>query len=208
MEIFDMAAEERRGLADLLETLTPDQLASRSLCGEWTVKDVGAHLLAVLETTVREFLWLMALSAGNFNRVNVKLTARRAARPVEALAAELRRRAGSRFTPPGLGPEAPLTDLLIHGLDIRRPLGIPRVIPEDRTRVALDFLATTSESAFVGKGRLRGLRVEATDLDWAAGSGPVARGTSDDLLLAISGRVAGAERLDGEGAAVLRQRVS
>lgn len=115
------------------------------------------------------------------------------------LVQDLRRLARSRFTPPGKGPEAPLTDLLIHGLDIRRPLGIPRTIPDERLLIALDFLAGKPGSAFVPKGRLDGVRLEATDVEWAAGSGPTVRGEAEDLVLAMTGRQEGVERLAGEG---------
>ena len=45
-------------------------------------------------------------------------------------------KADSRFTPPGLGPQAPLTDVVVHGQDIRRPLGISRDI--DQTQATPD----------------------------------------------------------------------
>lgn len=45
MELFSAIASERRFLADMLEQLTPDQQEAHSLCSEWTVKQVAAHLV-------------------------------------------------------------------------------------------------------------------------------------------------------------------
>ncbi len=55
--------------------------------------------------------------------------------------------------------------------------------------------------------RTKGLRLEATDLDWASGSGPVVRGSAGDLALAISGRLGALDDLRGDGVDVLRSRV-
>ena len=113
----------------------------------------------------------------------------------------LRRKADSRFTPPGLGPEAPLPDLLVHGADIRRPLGLARDVPEQRLRTALTFVTTARGGGPVAKGRLDGSRFEATDVDWTHGSGPQVRGGAEDLLLAITGRTAVLDQLGGDGVA-------
>ena len=207
MDTFDAVAEERCGLADLFDQLTPSQLARPSLCGAWTVHDIAAHLVTPLEVRTLEFLLTILASRGNFDRTNRKMTAHRAARPIHELTAVLRSRANSRFAPPGMGPEAPLTDLLVHGLDVRRPLEISRRIPTERIRACLDFLTARPRAGFIPAGRLTGLRLEATDLDWSAGSGLAVHGTGEDLLLAVSGRPTGAQRLSGEGAGSLRGRL-
>lgn len=207
VDAFDAVAEERRGLADLFDQLTSPQLARPSLCGAWTVHDVAAHLVTPVEVRIPEFLLTMLASRGNFDRTNQKMTARRATRPIHELTAVLRSRADSRFAPPGMGPEAPLTDLLVHGLDVRRPLEISRKIPTERIRACLDFLTARPRSGFTPAGRLTGLRLEATDLDWSAGDGLAVHGTGEDLLLAVSGRPTGAQGLSGEGADSLRDRL-
>ena len=62
---------------------------------------------------------------------------------------------------------------------------------------------------FVGaKQRVAGLRLVATDVDWSHGSGPEVSGPGEALLLAASGRPAGLPELDGEGVAVLRERLA
>jgi len=38
------------------------------------------------------------------------------------------------------------------------------------------------------RSRIRGLRLQATDLDWAFGKGPEVRGPGEALLMAMAGR--------------------
>ncbi len=45
MTLWDDVAAERRAIADLLDTLTPEQWETPSLCGAWTVRDLAAHLV-------------------------------------------------------------------------------------------------------------------------------------------------------------------
>lgn len=207
MDTFAEIADERRGLADLLSGLTPEQQATQSLCSEWRVRDVVAHLVVPLEVGIPRFALAMLLSRGNFDRANVRLTRERGRRPFGELLEVLRRSADSRFTPPGAGPEAPLTDVLVHGLDIRWPLGLPRVIPEQRLRTSLDHVTDPSSRGLVPKGALDGLRVEADDIEWTHGSGPVVRGPADALLLALTGRLPALDHLDGDGVPTLRSRL-
>jgi uncharacterized protein (TIGR03083 family) len=207
MDVFQEIAAERRAVAEMAEGLSAEQLATRSLCGAWTVHDLLAHLLMPLETRPPRVFGALIRARGDFDRANMILTSRVSSRPTEELVAGLRARAESRFTPPGLGPGAPLTEVLVHGLDMRRPLGIPREIPGERLRASLDFLVSPrAKRGFVAKGRLDGLRLEATDLDWSWGEGVLARGRAESLLLALTGRAYGARELTGEGAALLLSR--
>ena len=118
-----------------------------------------------------------------------------------------RRRAASRFTPPGAGPEAPLTDLLVHGLDIRWPLGLARELPEERVRASLTFLTGRSARGLVPRGLLDGLHFQADDIDWAHGDGPAVRGRAEALLLVLTGRSAVLGALTGDGLPTLRARL-
>ena len=206
MDTFLEIADERRGLADLLSGLTGEQQAAQSLCSEWSVHDVAAHLVVPLEVSIPRFMLTMLACRGSFDRANVRLAREQARRPFDEIIEVLRRKAGSRFTPPGAGPEAPLTDVLVHGADIRWPLGLTRDIPEARLAKSLTSLTGTA-SGLAPRGALRELRFEAEDIDWAHGSGPVVRGKADALLLAISGRTAALASLSGEGVSTLGARL-
>lgn len=208
MDTFGEIADERRAMADLMSGLTAEQRATQSLCTAWTVHDVAAHLIVSLEVSLPKFMVSMVASGGSFDRANLRLTSKQARRPVEDIVDILRRKAESRFTPPGAGPEAPLSDLLVHGLDVRWPLGIARSIPAERAQKALTFLASSAANGLAPKGGLDGLRFEADDLDWTHGSGPTVRGSSDALLLALTGRTAALQHLEGDGVPTLSNRLS
>jgi uncharacterized protein (TIGR03083 family) len=208
VDTFAEIADERRSLAALVSGLTGEQQATQSLCNEWSVRDVVAHLVVPLEVSIPKFALAMLACRGNFDRANVRLAREQARRPLGELAEVLRRKADSRFTPPGSGPEAPLTDLLVHGLDIRWPLGLPRDIPEERVHKSLTYLTGAPGGAVVAKGRLDGLRFEATDIDWTHGRGPAVSGDAEALLLAIAGRTTALGHLSGDGVSTLRGRLA
>jgi len=207
MDPFEEIADERRALADQLATLTPEQQATKSLCEAWSVHDVLAHLIMPLEVSIPKVALAVLMAGGSFDRANRRVTRRLARRPFAEILDILRRKADSRFTPPGSGPQTPLVDVLVHGLDIRWPLRLARDIPEPRLRKALSFLMT-APSGLVPRGALTGLRLEAEDIGWGHGSGPVVRGATDALLLAATGRPTALDALTGDGVPILRGRLA
>lgn len=208
MDTFAEIADERRHLADLLSGLTGEQQAARSLCEKWSVHDVAGHLIMPLEVSTPKFMLTMLACRGSFDRANVRLTRQQARRPMDEIIEVLRQKAETRFTPPGAGPEAPLTDLLVHGLDIRWPLRLTRAVPEERLQKSLTFLACTPARGLVPRGTLDALRFEANDIDWAHGSGPTVSGDAEALLLAITGRTTALGLLSGDGLPTLHARLS
>ena len=208
MDLLEWIADERRLVADLVDGLTPQQLATRSLCDAWTVHDVTAHLVLPLVTPLPAVLLAMVTSGFDFNRANVKLTAKVARRPVAELTAELRERAMPPFKPPGLGFEAPLNDVLVHQQDIRRPLGLTAALSPERLRVCLDFAAGQHVVKARPGSAMHGLRFVADDVGWAHGDGPLVQGTGEALLLVLNRRRAALPDLHGPGADALRERLS
>lgn len=205
--MFAAIADERRALADLLETLTPAQLATPSLCEAWTVRDVAGHLVMPLVTGLPAFAGAMLRARGNFNAASEALTARVVAEQGDRLPALLREHAASRFTPPGSGPMAPLTDVFVHGQDIRRPLGIAREADAATMVAILDFLASPAATrGFTRKDAAAGVRLEASDLGWARGHGPVVSGTAEALALALTGRRVAYADLTGDGVGALTRQ--
>lgn len=208
MDIWDMIAQERLELATLFEGLSAEQWETQSLCGAWTVRDIAAHLLMPLVTSGPKFMLTMARCGGNFNQASQRLTASVGQRSNSELIAGLRHDAASHFTPPGLGAQAPLTDSIVHGQDVRRPLGIQRTIPEEQQRLVLDFLVSSkAQRGFVAKGRLDSLEFQATDLDWASGTGARVDGPSEALMMAIAGRPVATADLNGPGVAAMSRRI-
>jgi hypothetical protein len=70
-----------------------------------------------------------------------------------------------------------LGEAVIHGEDIRRPLGIKREYPQEALVRVADFFH--GSNMIVGaKQRIAGLSLRATDTGWSTGSGPEVTGHS------------------------------
>jgi uncharacterized protein (TIGR03083 family) len=207
-DVFRASAANRLAFADLLESLSPEQLATPSLCGGWDVATVGAHLGAAITTRIPVFALTLVRNLGSFDRAN-DATARNAAkRGVSATIETIRQNANSRFTPPASGPRAPLTDVLVHTGDIARPLGLPHDPPTDHVRTALEFLTGPRPVGFVKRGSLEGLHLTADDLGFSSGNGEPISGRGADLMMAMCGRAAALDDLHGAGTATLRHRLA
>jgi len=101
---------------------------------------------------------------------------------------------------------AMLGEIVVHGEDIRQPLGLQRDVPTDALNACLSMFASTSFPVG-GKRRIAGLRLVATDTGWSHGDGPEVAGPAASMLLAMTGRAAGVERLSGDGVATLAERL-
>jgi uncharacterized protein (TIGR03083 family) len=118
----------------------------------------------------------------------------------------------ARFKSVGTATTAPpgpvdtwLGETIVHGEDIRRPLGIEHAYPADAlTRVA-DFYK--GSNLLIGaKKRIAGLTLRATDADWSTGSGPEVTGPMISLVMAMTGRRAAMDDLAGDGVATFKSR--
>ncbi|KUI36503.1 hypothetical protein AU195_12765 [Mycobacterium sp. IS-1496] len=206
VQILAAIADERRRVADLLDELDDSQLAAPSLCAGWDVKTVCAHLLSFLaEGTLR--MTLLGVRRGSPDRAIDELARRRAELSAGEIAAGLRSLADQQYWRPP--PRAPglLAEVMAHSGDMRIPLGFAFEPDPQRTAVALDFLTGPVPIGLVPLRRLRGLRLRATDIDRAWGTGPEIRGRAGELMMAAVGRVSVFDELEGPGLSVLRQRL-
>ena len=208
MDVFPLIAAERRRLADALDPLSPAEWAAPSLCEGWTVHVVAAHLNAPWEVSLPSMLLDMARARsldGGFDRVAHRLAGRL---DPAACVAGLRDNAASHFTPPGSGPEAPLTDVIVHGLDTLVPSGRSVAVDPVALATALEFVAGGRAKGFVPRGRVDGLVFEASDVDVRIGhGGMVVRGPAVALCGVLCGRRTLVDRLSGEGLATLVARI-
>lgn len=196
---------ERRALADDLDGLTAQQWATQSLCSEWNVHEVLAHLLSAAKMTPLKFITRFAAARFSFDRFTANQVAIEiAADPVVTL--EAFRAAAQRETAPPGPKETWLGEAFVHGEDIRRPLGITRVYPLPEVARVVAFYAG-SNAIIGGKTRVSGVTLKATDTELSVGSGPLAEGPAISLLLAASGRKSALDQLSGPGVQVLRDRV-
>lgn len=195
--IFEAIAAERLALADLLDSLTPEQLATPSLCEGWSVHHVAAHLTFLWEVPGPTLVLRALRHRGSFSAAIDELTHQMSQQPIGRITGGLRSNATNRKHPPRM-PMAPITDLIVHGEDIRRPLGVQHRVPGAAVRSALEFVASGRDrSTFLPRNRLGGLRLVATDLDWAWGEGAQISGPGLPLLLAVMGRPVALTQLHG-----------
>jgi uncharacterized protein (TIGR03083 family) len=203
-DMWQTIKAERLALADDLAGLTPEQWATKTLCEEWTVHDVVAHLVSASKMTPPKFLASFLAAGFNFDRFAAKQVAREGAGGPAATLAALRANAGRTSAPPG--PKATwLGENLVHGEDIRRVLGMTRAYPLDAVAQVIGFYQG-SEPIVHGKSRLAGLQLRATDTQFTVGSGELVEGPAVSLMMAAAGRKSALAELSGPGVETLRGR--
>ena len=138
MDTWKMVDAERTDFADLADSLTPGQWDQPSLCTAWKVRDVVAHCVEGATESKGTTIAKVLKHGFRIETMLEKEAVKKGAAPTDDLRTELRETVGARKTPPGVKPEALLADEVVHQQDVRRVLGLPRSIPDDRLRVVLD----------------------------------------------------------------------
>jgi uncharacterized protein (TIGR03083 family) len=203
-EIWSHIHAER---ADMVATLTalPDEAwASPTLCAGWSVREAVGHILAAAEQTPARFYQELVSARFRFD-----VFTDRAARRLGALApAVLIERLQARTTTTNHPPApvlAMLGEIVVHGEDIRRPLGIGHQTPPEALVAVAD--SYTKTNLLIGaKRRIAGLRLRADDVDWTHGDGPEVTGPLASLVLAMAGRPQALVDLTGAGVTTLGAR--
>ncbi|HEV8278969.1 MAG TPA: maleylpyruvate isomerase family mycothiol-dependent enzyme [Streptosporangiaceae bacterium] len=137
--VWPLIHGEREALAADLADLTDEQWATASLCPGWSVRDVLGHLTATAKMTPGAFFVHLAQARFRFHDMSDQLIAAEAtAVPADGLT-EFRKHLGDTTHPPGPVP-AMLGEAVVHGEDIRRPLGIKRDYPPEAVTRAANFL--------------------------------------------------------------------
>jgi uncharacterized protein (TIGR03083 family) len=188
---------EQADFVALAQQLTAEQWSAPSWCADWSVHEVILHAALHTHRTLREVI-----------RGDDQQEVQRRRESHDALIALLGAPVNTRLS---WDSTLQLDELLIHQQDVRRPLGIARVIPSDRLMVVLPSVLTNWVGRLAGvdaRKRSRGLRLVATDIGWSAGSGPVVEGPAEALLMTLSGRTLAAAELVGEGVATLTERLA
>lgn len=203
MNLKAVAREERTAFADFLSTLSIEQWDAPTLCEGWRVRQVVAHVIGYDELGLLGAVALMARSGFSLDRANAA-TLSDSREPGELLDA-LRRHLTPRGVTAGFGGRIALLDCTVHHQDVRRPLGMPREIPADRLRHALDFLPRAR--AIGSPRRIRGMRLIAEDIGWEHGDGPEVRGPGEAIMMAAAGRPCALDELSGDGVELLAGRV-
>jgi uncharacterized protein (TIGR03083 family) len=203
-DLMSMARAERADLLAFVTTLSPQQWRAPSLCAGWTVKDVVAHVISYEDLGTVGLIKRFA--KGRVVRTNQVGVDEFAALSPEELIDFLGHHLHPRGLTAGFGGMIALVDGTIHHQDIRRALDRPRTIPASRLRKVLGLVPNNPR---LGARRfIKGLRLQATDVDWAHGSGPEVTGPGEALIMAMNGRAAALGDLDGPGHATLTARLS
>ena len=204
MDTWPTIHAERKALADDLGGLSGDQWSARSLCDDWTVREVLAHMTATAKISPPVFFTKMLTSGFSFARLQAKdIAEEKGESPADALA-----RFGGIVTsvkhPPGPS-DTMLGETLVHAEDIRRPLGIQHQYPVEAAMQVANFFK--GSNLIIGaKRRIDGLTLRATDAEWTHGTGPEVSGPIMALVMAMTGRKPVLDELSGEGVATLRSR--
>ena len=203
-DIWPTVHAERKALAADLGGIGDDRWTTASLCADWTVRDVLAHMVASAKITPASFFPKLMASGFSLTRMQAKdIAAELGSSPADTLA-RFEAVVTSVKRPPG-PPATMLGETFIHAEDIRRALGIAHEYPMAAVVQVADFYK--GSNLIIGaKRRIAGVTLRATDTTWSHGTGPEVQGPMASIVMAMTGRTAALDGLTGDGVATLRQR--
>ena len=204
-QLWAFVHAERAALAKELAGFGIEQWRHGTLCGEWDVEQVVAHLTAA--ASLNQWKWLRSMAAARF-RPDVHNRRRVAeycgSSPAETL--DRFRAVITSTTAPSSHTPAYLGEVVVHAQDIRQPLGLARAPSVDALTPVADFFAGRN-FAVASRTHVAGLQLKADDGPFAAGTGPLVTGSTLALVMAMAGRVSYLAELDGPGVPTLRSRL-
>lgn len=205
VDYWELIHAERNRVLYMLKELTSEQWRTRSLCTEWTVEQVTAHLTAAANTG--KWAWLRSITLAGFNadRHNARRLAQHLGRKPEETLERFRRSVALKVAPTK-DYAAWLGEVIVHGQDIARPLGIT-LEPDPVALIEVARFFAAKDFAVNSRSLTKALSLKADDADFTGGSGPVIRGRLLDLVMAMAGRPEYCTRLDGAGVNELRSRI-
>jgi uncharacterized protein (TIGR03083 family) len=204
---WQAVAAERAALVADLEWLGVGAWRTPSLCDGLSVEEVVAHLTAGASSG--PIRWLTGLARCRFDvdrMVDMRLREQLGSSPDETLAC-FRSVVASRTAPTSKHVDGWLGEVVVHGEDVRRPLGIRHAYSTDALDRVARFYAAR-DFTVPSKRRTAGLRLEASDGPFTVGEGPLVRGRTVDLVLAMAGRSVALEHLEGPGLRTFAARVA
>ena len=204
-DLWALAHVERTALADDLSGLDAEQWRHGTLCGQWDVEDVVAHLTAA--ASLNQWRWMRSMLGTRF-RVDVhnqrRMVEQRGSTPGETLD-RFRSIIDSTTAPSGHTP-AYLGEVVVHAQDIRQPLGLLRTPDVDALTPVTDFFASRNFTV-PSRTTVAGLQLRADDGPFVTGTGPLVTGSTLALMMSMAGRAAYVDQLEGPGVPTLRAHV-
>lgn len=194
---------------DAVAELDAGDWSAPSLCDEWTNHDVLAHLVVGYGGGFGSMLAEMYRRGGSFDAANIALACTLAAtRTPEELLDDFARLIDQ---PKGIGRLLPrrmmVGDHVTHELDVLYALGREPDICADALVAVLKTQVSLPNPFVPAFANSRGLRLVATDVDWAHGRGPAVRGRAAELVSVLGNRPKMLHRLTGDGVPELSARV-
>jgi uncharacterized protein (TIGR03083 family) len=204
-QLWALAHAERAALAEDLAGLGAQQWRHETLCGQWDVEQVVAHLTAA--ASLNQWQWLRSMLGARF-RPDVH-NQRRLAEHVGSTPAETLdqfRAVITSTTAPSPHIPAYLGEVVVHSQDIRWPLGLLRTPSVEALTPVAEFFARR-DFAVASRTRVADLQLRADDGPFATGTGSLVTGSTLALVMTMAGRVSYVTELDGPGVPILRSRV-
>jgi uncharacterized protein (TIGR03083 family) len=205
-DMLPMIHAERRSLAEFLDTISPEQWKTPTWCDKWNVQELVGHLTAAGNITAPHFFGGFIRTGFNFDKFVESDLRRYAAGSPADVRSRYDAIIESNRTPPGPSYVA-LGEIMVHGEDIRRPLGGRGDHPAEHLTTLAEAYKKTG-APLRAKKRLVGLKLEATDVDWSTGDGPEVRGPCMSLILGMVGRTGALDDCEGPGVETLRSRAN
>jgi uncharacterized protein (TIGR03083 family) len=203
--LWALAHAERAALAEDLSTLSAEQWRHGTLCGQWDVEDVVAHLTAA--ASLNRWKWVRSIVGARF-RVDLhnqrRMLEHKGGTPAETL--DRFRAIIDKSIAPSGHTAGYLGEVVVHAQDIREPLGLRREPDVDALTPVGAFFARRNFTV-ASRSAVAGLQLRADDGPFAAGSGPLVTGSTLALVMSMAGRATSIDQLDGQGVPTLRSRV-
>lgn len=157
VDVWPTIHAQRKALAADLDGLTNEQWETRSLCTDWSVRDVVAHMTATAKISAGQFFPRLIASGFSLRKLQTKdIGIERGSSPADTLA-RFKAEVDSSKHPPGPGGSW-LGEVIIHSEDIRRSLGMSHDYSVDAVVDVADFYK--GSNLIVGaKRRIAGLRL-------------------------------------------------
>src|ERR1019366_6089813 len=203
--LWAMMRAERTALAEDLSGLNAEQWRHGTLCGQWDVEEVVAHLTRA--ASLNQWRWVRSMRGARF-RVNGhnqrRMVEHRGSPPAETLD-RFCAIIDSTTAPSGHTPAYPGA-VVVHAQDIGQALGIPRTPDVDALTPVADFFARR-DFTIASRSTVAGLQLRADDGPFATSTGRLVTRSTLALVMSMAGRAPYIDQLDGPGVPTLRARV-
>ncbi|EYT65169.1 hypothetical protein H483_0101960 [Dietzia sp. UCD-THP] len=205
MDAWEAIHRARRELARDLAGFDEGRWRHPTLCGQWDVEHVVAHLTAA--ASVGQWAWIRSIVLAGFRPAvhnERRLRDHLGTTPEDTL--DRFRAVIDSTVAPTKDLPAYLGEVIVHGEDIRHPLGLPSSSDTEAMTEVAEFYVSRNFTVN-SKTTAAGLAMRATDGPFRAGAGPEVAGPTLALVMAMAGRRSHLDQLAGDGVPRLAGRL-